>query len=114
MSFRILDTLDNKYICPGPAGQRYSIDSMGNLYDPAGNLCDKYKIVQFFSGVRDKNGVNIYDGDIVEYQGRESVERNYVVYSKEEFCWGLLSMDGQNLYPLAGYLDYTVVTPQQL
>jgi hypothetical protein len=111
MRFRVYDRIDNKFYYPGPAGTRFKIDSCGNLITPSGQISDPSQIVQFFSGVFDKNGVEIYDGDVVEYRLGERTIQDLVSYDTENLMW-VMSGTGENIgtvLQFVKYLDYTVV-----
>ena len=112
MRFRVYDKVENKFYYPGPSGERYKVDSAGNLINPNGYPGDKTQIVQFSSGVFDKNGVEIYDGDVVEYKLGEKVIRDIVSYDKENLMW-IMSGVGENegtVLQFVKYLDYVVVS----
>lgn len=111
MRFRVYDRIDNMFYYPGAAGTRFKIDSCGNLITPSGQVSDPNQIIQFSSGVFDKNGVEIYDGDIVEYSIGQISNRDLVSYDSENLMW-ILSGTGENIgkaFQLVRYLDYTVI-----
>lgn len=111
MRFRVYDRVDNKFYYPGPAGARFKIDSAGNLITPQGYFGDPNQIIQLSSGVLDKTGVEIYDGDMVEYYLGERKVIDSVKYDPEQLMW-VMTGTGENegtVLQFVKYLDYTII-----
>ena len=111
MRFRVYDRVDKKFHYPSQAGRRYLIDSCGNFITPSAQFGDSNQIIQFSTGVFDKNGVEIYDGDMVEYKLGEKIALDLVSYDKENLML-IMSGTGDNsgiVLQFVKYLDYIVV-----
>lgn len=111
MRFRVYDKVDRKYYYPNKAGMRFKLDSCGNLIMPNGQVADNSHIIQFSSGVLDKNRVEIYDGDTVKYSIGEEKNIDLIQYDPEQLMWvmnGTAENSGRVLQ-FVKYLDYIIV-----
>ena len=81
-----------------------SLEAFWGITDDAG-YGDFRTVYQQFTGLLDKNGKEIYEGDIVEFYLNGKVYQDMVVF--ENFGWYLVNDNGA--FPLTNGLEYLVI-----
>lgn len=114
--FRVYDKINNRYVDGSP--DCYFIDQLGDLIkisehdDHLDRVQDKDNfIVEQCTGLKDKNGKLIYEGDIVcyddtLYSSYATEKTGVVVYRKAAFCYKYSDCCGGLYQPLVPSDDF--------
>lgn len=66
--FRVYDIVEDRIIpFNAPKGKRFSYSSNGELLAPDGTTCDQMYVIQWWTGITDESGREIYSGDRISF-----------------------------------------------
>jgi len=107
LKFRVWDKMENRFIYSDRGYQgHYVLTLKGEFYNLQNGSCGNEYVVQQWTGLQDKNGVDIYEGDIIEIFNHirpENVE--YVAEGSCGFGFWLHDLNGDGGFELLG--DWT-------
>lgn len=98
LKFRVWNTVLKKYVCPNVVEQK------DGLWLNLGNEDNLYEFEQY-TGLKDKNGKEIYEGDIIDYNS-DGQAIGYVKYNAPHY--ELIDKEGYTMF-LKGAPHQTII-----
>lgn len=92
LKFRVWDKINKAFLSQEKEGDQYLFFNLGTPYNLTKLFNLDYRFcVDRFTGIKDINGVEVYEGDIIEVTDSDCLEFSFDIINKGEVIWDYCS-----------------------